>query len=171
MLGKASTPWPLPPACRVLLVSLDEHSDWFLGSKRADLLALAIDTRERGLHGAIIEVKARRGDETRAGSEALDQLKKSLVATSPVTYVENRLARRIWLNRIAEAAYAVARESRIRLTAEELDAIEQFRRGRGTLEWAGLGLVFGPALTDSQMVHRQTPFCQDRVRHPPAGNR
>jgi hypothetical protein len=157
MLGTTSTPWPLPPDCRVILVNLDEHADWFLGQKRADLLALAIDTVESGLHGAIIEVKARRTDEIRAASEALDQLKRTLFATAPAAYPRpDNLATRVWLNRIAEAAYGVCRESRIRLSADELVAIEQFRLGRSTLEWAGVGLVFGPALVDARRVHRQT---------------
>jgi hypothetical protein len=156
MLGTTSTPWPLPPGCRVVLVSLDEHPEWFLGQKRADLLALAIDTAESGLHGAVIEVKARRSDEVRAASEALDQLKRTLFATAPAAYPRpDDLATRVWLNRIAEAVYAVARESRLRFSEEELAAIEQFRRGRSTLEWAGVGLIFGPTLTDARRVHRQ----------------
>lgn len=156
LLGKTSTPWPLPPGCRVILVSLDEHADWFIGQKRADLLALAIDVEESGLHGAVIEVKARRSDEEKAGAEALDQLKKTLLATAFAAYPRpDDLATRVWMNRIAEAVYAVARESRIRLSADELLAIEAFRRGRSTLEWAGLGLVFGPGLEDRRRVHRQ----------------
>lgn len=156
MLGTASTPWPLPPGCRVVLVSLDEHPEWFLGNKRADLLALAIDVEEAGLHGAVIEVKARRSDGDRAASEGLDQLKKTLFATAAAAYPRpGHLASRIWLNRIAEAVYAVARESRIRLTAGELAAIEAFRRGGSTLEWAGVGLMFGPRGTEQRRVHRQ----------------
>ncbi len=50
------------------------------------------------------------------------------------------------LNRIAEAACAVARESNFRLTVDELAALKQFRAGIGTLEWAGIGLIFGPEL-------------------------
>lgn len=156
MLGTTSTPWPLPPRCRVVLISLDEHPEWFMGQKRADLLALAIDTEEGGLHGAVIEVKARRSDEERAAGEALDQLKKTLMATSFAAYPRpGNLASRIWLNRIAEALYSVARESSIRLNSEELEAIEAFRRGGSTLEWAGLALVFGPTLEDRRRVHRQ----------------
>jgi hypothetical protein len=156
MLGKTSTPWPLPVGSRVLLISLDEHPEWFLGQKRADLLALAIDTAELGVHGAVIEVKARRSDVNRAATEALDQLKKTLLATSFVAYPRpDSLSTRVWLNRITDAAYAVARESRIRLSAEELTAMESFRKGTGTLEWAGVGLVFAPSIEDKRRVHRQ----------------
>jgi len=38
----------------------------------------------------------------------------------------------------------VARESGFKLDAGELAALEAFRAGTGTLEWAGVGLVFGP---------------------------
>jgi hypothetical protein len=156
LLGTTSTPWPLPPDCRVLLINLDEHAGWFLGGKRADLLALAIDVEEGGVHGAVIEVKARRSDANQASGEALDQLRKSLLATSPAAYPRpDDLASRVWLNRIADAAYGVARESRIRLSGAELAAIEAFRRGDSTLEWAGLALVFGPKADDTRRVHRQ----------------
>ena len=43
LLSRRATPWPLPPGCRVLLVSLDDYKQWFPG-KRADLLVLALDT-------------------------------------------------------------------------------------------------------------------------------
>lgn len=156
LLGTTSTPWPLPPDCRVVLINLDEHAGWFLGGKRADLLALAIDVEEGGVHGAVIEVKARRSDANQASGEALDQLRKSLLATSPAAYPRpGDLASRVWLNRIADAAYGVARESRIRLSAAELAAIEAFRRGDSTLEWAGLALVFGPNAGDTRRVYRQ----------------
>lgn len=154
LLGTRSTPWPLPPGCRVLLLSLDEHPEWFMGQKRADLLALAIDLDEVGVHGAVIEVKARRSSSDRAGAEALEQLRKTLTATSfAATPDAALLARTVWLNRIAESVYAVARESRIRLSEMELGAIEAFRRGRSTFEWAGLGLVFGPTLEDRRFSH------------------
>ena len=155
MLATESTPWPLPPGCRLLLISLDEHAEWFMGQRRADLLAVAVDTQELGIHGAIIEVKARRSDATRADAEALDQIRRSLVATRFAAQpTRGAIASRVWLNRIAEALYAIARESCIRLSSEELGAIEAFRAGTGTLEWAGLGLVFGPELTDDRRVYR-----------------
>ena len=157
MLGTTSTPWPLPADCQLVLVSLDEHPHWFNGQKRADLLAIAIDPKEKGLHVAVIEVKARRSDEVRAATEALEQLRRTLLATESAAQPDcSSLATRIWLNRIAESVYAVARESRIRLSAMEIEAVEAFRRGAGTLEWAGLGLVFGPNLADSRRVQHQT---------------
>ena len=171
LLGTASTPWPLPPGCRVLLLSLDEHPEWFMGQKRADLLALAIDLDEVGVHGAVIEVKARRSSSDRASAEALEQLRKTLTATSfAATPNTALLASAVWLNRIAESVYAVARESRIRLSAMELQTIEAFRRGRSTLEWAGLGLVFGPTLEDRRVVHHHSvgselvPIAMNEVR-------
>lgn len=171
MLGTESTPWPLPPGCRLLLLSLDEHAEWFMGQRRADLLAVAVDTQDCGLHGAIIEVKARRSDATRADAEALDQIRRSLVATSFAAQpAQGDTASRVWLNRIAEALYAVARESGIRLDAKELEAIEAFRAGTGTLEWAGLGLVFGPELIDDRRVYHhkigsdQVPIAMRSVR-------
>lgn len=154
MLAKTTTPWPLPPGCRVLLVSLDEYRHWFPG-KRADLLALALDPREGGVHVAAIEVKARRTDDIDAASGALDQLNQTLSATRWAAYPEpGTIHTRLWLNRITEAAYAVARESRFRLDATELQALEAFRLGRGTLEWAGVGLVFGPRVIPFQKIYR-----------------
>ena len=154
MLAKTTTPWPLPPNCRVLLISLDEYRHWFPG-KRADLLALALDPREGGVHVAAIEVKARRTDDIDAASGALDQLNQTLSATRWAAYPEpTTVHSRLWLNRIAEAAYAVARESRFRLDTSELQALEAFRLGRGTLEWAGVGLVFGPKVSPFQKIYR-----------------
>jgi len=154
LLATTTTPWPLPPGCRVLLVSLDEYRHWFPG-KRADLLAIALDPRESGVHVATIEVKARRSDETDAGAGALDQLNQTLAATKWAAYPEaGSVHTRLWLNRIAEAAYAVARESRFRLDAGELAALEAFRLGRGSLEWAGVGLVFGPKVSPLHKTYR-----------------
>lgn len=162
LLATKTTPWPLPPDCRVLLVSLDEYRHWFTG-KRADLLAIALDPKEGGVHVATIEVKARRSDETDAASGALDQLNQTLAATRWAAYPEpDSIQSRLWLNRIAEAAYSVARESRFRLDAEELAAIEAFRLGRGSLEWAGVGLVFGPKIEPWQSI-QQNPVGNDIV--------
>ncbi|WP_033414095.1 ATP-binding protein [Actinomycetospora chiangmaiensis] len=155
LLATTATPWPLPPGCRVLLVGLDEYRHWFPG-KRGDLLALALDSEECGVHVAVIEVKARRSDETDAGSGALDQLQQTLAATRWAAYPEaGSVYSRLWLNRITEAAYAVARESRFRLDKREIAALEAFRRGNGTLEWAGIGLVFGPHLEPSSRHYPQ----------------
>jgi hypothetical protein len=155
LLAKTTTPWPLPPGCRVLLVSLDEYRHWFPG-KRADLLAIALDTHEHGVHVAAIEVKARRTDEADAAAGALDQLTQTLTATRWAAYpVPGSVYTRIWLNRIVEAAYAVARESRFKLDDDELQALEAFRLGRGTLEWAGVGLVFGPRITPYNKIYRK----------------
>ena len=154
LLSTAATPWPLPPGCRVLLVSLDEYQHWF-PNKRADLLAIALDTNDGGVHVAAIEVKARRDDVNDAASGAFDQLTQTIAATRWAAYPEvGSIHSRLWLNRIAEAAYAVARESRFRLDAEELRALEAFRLGRGTLEWAGVGLVFGPKIDELNRIHR-----------------
>jgi hypothetical protein len=155
LLATTTTPWPLPPGCRVLLVSLDEYRQWFPG-KRADLLAIALDPREGGVHVAAIEVKARRTDEVDAASGALDQLTQTLTASRWAAYpAPGSIHTRIWLNRIAEAAYAVARESRFKLDATELQALEAFRLGRGTLEWAGVGLVFGPKVSPYHKIYRK----------------
>jgi hypothetical protein len=155
LLATTTTPWPLPPGCRVLLVSLDEYRHWFPG-KRADLLAIALDPREGGVHVAAIEVKARRTDEADAAGGALDQLTQTLTASRWAAYpVPGSVHTRIWLNRIAEAAYAVARESRFKLDTDELQALEAFRLGRGTLEWAGVGLVFGPKVSPYHKIYRK----------------
>lgn len=155
LLANTTTPWPLPPGCRVLLVSLDEYRQWFPG-KRADLLAIALDPAEEGVHVAAIEVKARRSNEAEVSADALDQLNQTLAATRWAAYPEiGNVHSRLWLNRIAEAAYAVARESRFKLDADELAALEAFRRGRGSLEWAGVGLVFGPNAKPSRKTYRK----------------
>ncbi len=162
LLATTATPWPLPAGCRVLLVSLDEYRHWF-PTKRADLLAIALDPLEGGVHVAAIEVKARRSDEADAAAGALDQLIQTLSATRFAAYPEpDSINSRLWLNRIAEAAYAVARESRFRLDADELAALEAFRLGRGTLEWAGVGLVFGPNVKPLQRI-QQNPVGNDIV--------
>ncbi|MGY1737023.1 helicase HerA-like domain-containing protein [Geodermatophilus sp. SYSU D00684] len=154
LLATTTTPWPLPPGCRVLLISLDEYRHWFRG-KRADLLAIALDPTEKGVHIAAIEVKARRSDETDAAGGALDQLSQTLAATRWAAYPERgSVHSRLWLNRITEAAYSVARESRFKLDSDEIAALEAFRRGEGTLEWAGVGLVFGPGVSE---FHRHYP--------------
>jgi hypothetical protein len=154
LLATTTTPWPLPPGCRVLLISLDQYRHWFPG-KRADLLAIALDTQDEGVHVATIEIKARRSDENDAASGALDQLNQTLAATKWAAYpAANTVHSRMWLNRIAEAAYAVARESRFKLDAAELRALEAFRLGRGSLEWAGLGLVFGPKVDPMHRTYR-----------------
>lgn len=153
LLSTRTTPWPLPPGCRVLLVSLDEYRHWFR-SKRADLLAIALDPADGGVHIAAIEVKARRSDEHDAASGALDQLNQTLAATRWAAYPDGSVHSRLWLNRITEAAYAVARESRFKLDKDEIAALESFRHGTGTLEWAGVGLVFGPNVEE---VHRHYP--------------
>lgn len=162
LLATTATPWPLPPGCRVLLVSLDEYRHWFTG-KRADLLAIALDTAEGGVHVATIEVKARRSDEADAAAGALDQLNQTLAATRWAAYPEaGSIQSRLWLNRITEAAYAVARESRFKLDAAELAALEAFRLGRGSLEWAGVGLVFGPKVKPLHKI-QQNPVGTDIV--------
>jgi hypothetical protein len=149
LLATTTTPWPLPPGCRVLLISLDEYRHWFPG-KRADLLAIALDPDEGGVHVAAIEVKARRSDEVNAASGALDQLSQTLAATRWAAQPEiGSVYSRLWLNRITEAAYAVARESSFKLDAMEIAALEAFRLGSGTLEWAGVGLVFGPSVDET----------------------
>lgn len=160
LLATKATPWPLPPDCRVILVSLDEYQHWFGSGKRADLLAIALDTRECGVHVAAIEVKARRSDETNAAAGALEQLNATVSATRFAAQPEaQNINSRLWLNRIADAAYAVARESRLCLDADELQALEAFRLGHGSLEWAGVGLVFGPKVK---------PF--EQIQHKPIGN-
>lgn len=162
LLATTATPWPLPPGCRVLLVSLDVYRHWFTG-KRADLLAIALDPAEAGVHVACIEVKARRSDETDAAAGALDQLNQTLAATRWAAYPEpDSIQSRLWLNRIAEAAYAVARESRFKLDATELAALEAFRLGHGSLEWAGVGLVFGPKVKPMHKI-QQNPVGNDIV--------
>ena len=162
LLATHTTPWPLPPDCRVLLVSLDDYKHWF-PAKRADLLVLALDTAEGGVHAAAIEVKARRSDADLAARDALDQLRQTLHATRYAAYPERgSVHSRLWLNRLAEAACAVARESNFRLDRDELAALERFRRGDGTLEWAGLGLVFGPG-QESINRHYHQPVAGDRI--------
>jgi hypothetical protein len=96
-------------------------------------------------------VRARRSDEADAAAGALDQLTQVSLGLRPIP---GTVYSRIWLNRIAEAAYAVARESRFRLDSEELKALEAFRLGRGTLEWAGVGLVFGPKVNPLHKIYR-----------------
>lgn len=164
LLSTTTTPWPLPPNCRVLLVGLDDYQAWFPSGKRADLLAIAIDPEENGLHVAAIEVKARRSDADTAQAESLDQLRQTLAVTRWAAYpIAGSIHSSLWLNRIAEAAYSVVRESRFKLAPAELAAVEQFRRGRGTLEWAGLGLVFGPAVQEAPPRHYHHAVNGDRV--------
>lgn len=145
-LGSEATPWPLPPGLRVLLLSLDEYADWFGRGRRADLLALAIAPDEGGVYLANLEVKAVKTatGATEAIGEAKEQLRQTLTDSRFAIRPDGSLFSRLWLNRIAEAAVAISRENRFRLGEDDLAAIDAFRRGRGTLDWAALGVVFRP---------------------------
>ena len=103
-LGMHSTPWPLPPGCRILLVSLDEYTGWFNRRQRADLLALALSPAEHGVHAAMLEVKAMKtaGAGTReAMSKAKEQLRQSLIEARYAARPNRSLFSRLWLNRIS----------------------------------------------------------------------
>jgi hypothetical protein len=162
LLRSMASPWPFPPGFRVLLVGLDEYHDWFGRGKRADLLALSLDTEERGVHCAAIEVKAVRSTDTVAAfREAKEQLRATIADGRFAVSPDKSLFSRMWLNRIAEAAIGVARESNFRLQADELDAIERFRTDRA-LEWAGVGLIFGKSLPREEQ-HPRLPVMGDQV--------
>jgi Helicase HerA-like C-terminal len=157
-LGSAATPWPLPEGCRVLLLSLDEYRDWFGRGKRADMLALALSPAEEGVHLANLEVKAVKttAAAVAAGGEAKEQLRKTLNDSRFAARPNGSLFSRLWLNRIAEAAVGVSRENRFRLGEDDLAALETFRLGGGTLEWAGVGMVFRPGPPEaSQRAHHR----------------
>ena len=47
LLSRRATPWPLPPGCRVLLVSLDDYKQWFPVQARRPARAGARHGRER----------------------------------------------------------------------------------------------------------------------------
>jgi hypothetical protein len=142
-LASQATPWPLPPGCRVLLVSLDEYTEWFGRGRRADLLALALSPEEGGVHCANLEVKAVKssGAALSAAGEAKEQLRQTLNDSRFAAYPNDSVFSRLWLNRIVEAAVGVSRENRFRLSEDDLAALDAFRRGEGTLEWAGLGMI------------------------------
>jgi hypothetical protein len=163
-LASQATPWPLPPGCRVLLVSLDEYTEWFGRGRRADLLALALSPDEGGVHCANLEVKAVKstGSALAAAGEAKEQLRQTLNDSRFAAYPNGSIFSRLWLNRIAEAAVAVSRENRFRLGEEDLAALDAFRLGEGTLEWAGLGMVFRPGAPEAPH-HYQHPLLRDRV--------
>ena len=163
-LGSEATPWPLPPGCRVVLVSLDEYSDWFGRGRRADMLALALSPEEGGVHCANLEVKAVKSLAAgmSAAGEAKEQLRQTLNDSRFAAYPNGSLFSRLWLNRIAEAAVSIARENRFRLGEDDLAALERFRRGEGTLEWAGVGMVFRPGPPEAPH-HYQHGVLRDRV--------
>ena len=128
----------------------------------ADLLALSLDTEERGIHCAAIEVKAVRSTDTVAAfREAKEQLRATIADGRFAVSPDKSFFSRMWLNRIAEAAIGVARESNFRLQADELDAIEEFRTNRA-LEWAGVGLIFGQGLPREEQ-HPRLPIMGDQV--------
>lgn len=163
-LASQATPWPLPPGCRVLLISLDEYTEWFGRGRRADLLALALSPDEGGVHCASLEVKAVKssGAALAAAGEAKEQLRQTLNDSRFAAYPNGSIFSRLWLNRIAEAAVGVSRENRFRLGEDDLVALDAFRRGVGTLEWAGLGLIFRPGAPEAPH-HYQHPLLRDRV--------
>jgi hypothetical protein len=162
LLRSMASPWPFPPGFRVLLIGLDEYHDWFGRGKRADLLALSLDTEERGVHCAAIEVKAVRSTDTvSAFREAKEQLRATIADGRFAVSPDKSVFSRMWLNRIAEAAIGVARESNFRLQADELDAIERFRTDRA-LEWAGVGLIFGQGLPREEQ-HPRLSIMGDQV--------
>jgi hypothetical protein len=164
-LTTVATPWPLPPGCRVLILSLDEYAGWFGQAKRADMLALALSPEEGGVHAANVEVKAVRDPATVGGalSEAKEQIRRTLIDSRFAAYPNGSIYSRLWLNRICDAAIAVARETGRQLTAEDLTALNRFRSGiGGVLEWAGVGMVFAPGAA-SETQHSHLPLMRDRV--------
>ena len=163
-LASEATPWPLPPGCRVLMISLDEYTEWFGRGRRADLLALALSPSEGGVHCASLEVKAVKNTSAAvtASGEAKEQLRQTLNDSRFAAYPTDSLFSRLWLNRIAEAAVGVSRENRFRLGEDDLAALDAFRRGQGTLEWAGLGMVFRPG-PPAAPHHYHHQLLRDRV--------
>jgi hypothetical protein len=163
-LTTVATPWPLPPGCGVLILSLDEYADWFGRHRRADMLALALSPGEGGVHAANVEVKAVRsgGFVAKALSEAKEQIKRTLIDSRFAAYPNGTVYSRLWLNRICEAAIAVARETGRPLTDGELSALNRFRNGKGVLEWAGVGMVFAPG-ADPDTQHSHLQLMRDRV--------
>ena len=163
-IASQATPWPLPPGLRVLLISLDEYTDWFGRGRRADLLALALSPEDGGVHCASLEVKAVKSGSgaLAAAGEAKEQLRQTLNDSRFAAYPNGSVFSRLWLNRIAEAAVGVSRENRFRLGEDDLAALDAFRRGIGTLEWAGLGLVFRPGVPEAPH-HYQHRLLHDRV--------
>jgi hypothetical protein len=163
-LASQATPWPLPPGCRVLLVSLDEYTDWFGRGRRADLLALALSPEEGGVHCANLEVKAVKSTAAAlaAAGEAKEQLRQTLNDSRFAAYPNGSIFSRLWLNRITEAAVGVSRENRFRLGEDDLAALDAFRRGQGTLEWAGIGMVFRPGAPEAPH-HYHHSLIRDRV--------
>jgi hypothetical protein len=164
-LTTVATPWPLPPGCRVLILSLDEYANWFGRAKRADMLALALSPEEGGVHAANVEVKAVRDPAGVPGalSEAKEQIRRTLIDSRFAAYPNGSVYSRLWLNRICDAAIAVVRETDRRLTAGDLDALNRFRSGiGGVLEWAGVGMVFAPGAVP-ETNHSHLPLMRDRV--------
>jgi hypothetical protein len=164
-LTTVATPWPLPPGCRVLILSLDEYASWFGRAKRADMLALALSPEEGGVHAAHVEVKTVRDPSAVPGalSEAKEQIRSTLIDSRFAAYPNGSVYSRLWLNRICDAAIAVARETGRRLTAKDLAALNRFRSGLGgVLEWAGVGMVFAPG-AQSETQHSHLPLMSDRV--------
>jgi hypothetical protein len=163
-LTTVASPWPLPADCRVLILSLDEYAGWFGRGRRADMLALALSPEEEGVHAANVEVKAVRDANQVAGalSEAKEQIRATLIDSRFAAYPNGSIYSRLWLNRICDAAVSVARETGRRLTAEDLVALNRFRKGCGVLEWAGVGMVFAPGAAQSTQ-HSHLPVMKDRV--------
>lgn len=164
-LTTVATPWPLPPGCRVLILSLDEYAGWFGRAKRADMLALALSPEEGGVHAANVEVKAVRDAAAVPGAltEAKEQIRRTLIDSRFAAYPNGSIYSRLWLNRICDAAIAVARETGRRLTADDLAALNRFRSGiGGVLEWAGVGMVFAPGAV-VETNHSHLPLMRDRV--------
>jgi hypothetical protein len=164
-LTSDATPWPLPPDLRVILLSLDEYGSWFGGGKRADLLALALSPEEGGVHAANIEVKAVKNSgepAQRALNEAREQLRKTLIDSRFAAYPNGSLFTRLWLNRIVDAAIGVCRENDFRLSADDLEALDNFRMGEGDLEWAGVAMIFSPGAAEP-LRHSHIPLMGDRV--------
>lgn len=165
-LTSDASPWPLPAGSRVLLISLDEYAGWFGAGKRADLLALAISPEEGGIHAANFEVKTVKspiGSARAALAEAREQLRKTILDFRFAAYPQaSQLLSSLWLNRIADAAIGICRENDTRLSAEDLAALDNFRRGEGVLEWAGVAMVFTSSPPDPPQ-HAHIPLMGDRV--------
>ena len=100
-------------------------------------------------------------DTVAAFREAKEQLRATIADGRFAVSPDKSIFSRMWLNRIAEAAIGVARESNFRLQADELEAIEEFRTNRA-LEWAGVGLIFGQGLPREEQ-HPRLKIMGDEV--------
>ena len=162
-LTTTATPWPLPAACRVLLLSLDEYADGLVSQKGRHAGAGTIARRGRSScckrRGKGSKGRAFRSCGNVRGKRTAQKNADRL----PIRGLSGKLP---VLETVAQPYLRGdgSGSAGERVDERDLLALDQFRRGDGVLEWAGIGMVFAPG-TQERTTHTTIPLMRDRRAH------